>query len=147
MKATAHKGELRQFKSCTVYHNEPPERRGPRSITHPGSPRHLLPAHKHPLGRTLAGPSVRGSRPGQPGSAPRLERPRGRPMELCWLGEPARAALPIQGSAGKRRRVPPAAGRLARSAIRQDKVKNKQIAALAAAAAIALRKIIEARWY
>lgn len=108
MKATAHKGELRQFKSCTVYHNEPPERRGPRSITHPGSPRHLLPAHKHPLGRALAGPlSARF------------------PSWAAWLGSPVGAAPgPAHGAVlargarpgcaadpGERRETPPGSPR------------------------------------
>lgn len=42
------------------------------------------------------------------------------------------------------RRQPRAWSRLARSAARQDKVKNKQITTFTAAAAIALRKIIQA---
>lgn len=84
-----------------------------------------------------------------------------------WPREPAPGSVPGSGSlagapaadpatlrrapelrAGKRRRVPPpavpACSRLARSAARQDKVKNKQITTFTAAAAIALRKIIQA---
>lgn len=85
-------------------------------------------------------------------------------MELGWApGAFARApaaapatlgrALELREKEGKRRRVPPpprrhpvSVGRSARSAIRQDKVKNKQITTFAAAAAIALRKIIQALW-
>lgn len=82
-------------------------------------------------------------------------------MELGWApGAFARApaaapatlgrARELREKEGKRRRVPPprrhpvSVGRSARSAIRQDKVKNKQITTFAAAAAIALRKIIQA---
>lgn len=86
-------------------------------------------------------------------SAPLAERPR-EPAHGSVLGcgslsrapaaDPVALRRALALRAGKRRRVPPAGSRLARSAIRQDKVKNKQITTFTAAAAIALRKIIQA---
>lgn len=138
MKAKAHKGELRQFKSRTVYHNEPPIMSGGTALHH--SPRQPPPS-----------PSC---------SQTSIRKSIGRPPQCAVpvLGSlapgPAHGAVLARGARpgcaadpGERTETPPgppAAGRLARSAIRQDKVKNKQTAALAAAAAIALRKIIEA---
>lgn len=86
-------------------------------------------------------------------SAPLAERPR-EPAHGAALGsgslsrapaaDPAAPGRALPLGARKRRRVPRACSGLARSAIRQDKVKNKQITTFTAAATIALRKIIQA---